>query len=118
MELPKRKPNRPKDFDYSSNGAYFITFCTHERKQTLCQIVGAIHESPEVQLTQLGQIVEDIIAILPDRFGIKIDTYSIMPNHVHMLIVIDTQNTFRAIHDVQCSNIVHKCVMTSSTVLQ
>jgi hypothetical protein len=26
--LPKRKPNRLKNYDYSQNGAYFVTMCT------------------------------------------------------------------------------------------
>ena len=39
-ELPKRKPNRRKMFDYSSNGAYFITICTKNRVQSLSNIVG------------------------------------------------------------------------------
>ena len=29
MQLPKRKPARLKEYDYSQNGAYFITICTH-----------------------------------------------------------------------------------------
>ena len=37
--LPKRKPTRLKDFDYSTAGAYFITVCTRERKKILSQIV-------------------------------------------------------------------------------
>ena len=32
MELMKRKQIRLKDYDYSSNGAYFITICTKDRK--------------------------------------------------------------------------------------
>ena len=35
MELPKRKPTRLKRYDYSTPGAYFITVCTHNRKQML-----------------------------------------------------------------------------------
>ena len=31
MDLPKRKPVRLKDFDYSSQGAYFVTICTKYR---------------------------------------------------------------------------------------
>lgn len=31
-ELPKRKQNRLKDYDYSSPGAYFVTICTNNRK--------------------------------------------------------------------------------------
>jgi len=30
-ELPKRKPNRLKNYDYSQNGAYFITVCIKTR---------------------------------------------------------------------------------------
>ena len=32
MELQKRKNTRLKGFDYSSNGAYFITICTQDRQ--------------------------------------------------------------------------------------
>ena len=37
---PKRKPTRLKNYDYGSNGAYFITICTHNRKKLLSEIVG------------------------------------------------------------------------------
>lgn len=40
MELPNRKQNRLEDYDYSQNGAYFITICTRDRKKFLSQIVG------------------------------------------------------------------------------
>ncbi len=32
MELLKRKPNRLKGYDYSQNGAYFITMCVKDRR--------------------------------------------------------------------------------------
>ena len=32
MELQARKPNRLENYDYSQNGAYFITLCTHNRQ--------------------------------------------------------------------------------------
>ena len=42
MKLPIRKPNRLKNYDYTKNGAYFITICTHNRECILSQIpVGA-----------------------------------------------------------------------------
>ncbi len=40
-DFPKRKPNRLKGYDYSSNGVYFITICTDNRKCILSEIVGA-----------------------------------------------------------------------------
>ena len=63
MDLPKRKPTRLKGYDYSENGAYFITICTHNRKCLFSNIVGAIHELPENKLTQYGEYVEQIIEI-------------------------------------------------------
>lgn len=40
METPNRKPNRIEDYDYSQNGAYFVTICTQDRKRILSEIVG------------------------------------------------------------------------------
>ena len=37
-EFPKRKPTRLKEFDYSTEGAYFITICTEKRKCILSDI--------------------------------------------------------------------------------
>lgn len=88
MELPKRKPTRLKDYDYSTPGAYFVTICTHNRRCLFSNIVGAIHESPENKLTSYGEIVKDIIERLPERFDIEIPKYIIMPNHIHLIAVI------------------------------
>ncbi len=32
MQLPKRKNIRLKNYDYSQNGAYFVTICTHNKE--------------------------------------------------------------------------------------
>ena len=52
-DLPKRKPNRLDGFDYSSNGAYFITICTKDRKEILSKIaVGTgVLDCPKTELT-------------------------------------------------------------------
>ena len=99
MELPKRKPTRLKGYDYSQNGAYFVTICTHNRKCLFSNIVGAIHESPENRLTQYGEFVKQIIQILPERFNVTISKYVIMPNHIHLIVEIDRDNEKRAIHE-------------------
>ena len=88
MNLPKRKPMRLKGYDYSQNGAYFITICTHNRKCLFSNIVGAIYELPENKLTQYGEFVEQIIGILPDRFNVAIPKYVVMPNHIHLIVEI------------------------------
>ena len=62
-------------------------------------IVGAIHELPENKLTQYGEIVKQIIEILPDRFNVSIPKYVIMPNHIHMIIEIKNDTEKRAIRE-------------------
>ena len=47
MNLPQRKNIRLKDYDYSQNGAYFITICTENKHQLLWKsTVGATSVSP------------------------------------------------------------------------
>lgn len=98
MELPKRKHPRLKNYDYSSNGYYFITFCVENPKVKLSTVelsmVGrgldpAVAKAT-VTLTDYGKIVEEEILDVQKKFEIiKIDKYCIMPNHVHLIIVID-----------------------------
>ena len=99
MDLPKRKPTRLKGYDYSTPGAYFVTICTQNKKCMFSNIVGAIHESPENKLTQYGEIVEQYINILPDRFNVLIPKYVIMPNHIHLIIEIYNNDEKRAIRE-------------------
>ena len=48
MELPKRKPTRLRNYDYSTPGAYFVTICAQNRRCVFSDIIlGTIHESPE-----------------------------------------------------------------------
>ena len=109
MEFHTRKPTRLNGYDYSGQGAYFITICTHNRKCLLSNIVGAIHESPEKNgqmhnnLTEYGVIVKQIIELLPIRFYISIPYHVIMPNHIHLIIVIHNTNTT---HNPNCEDLI------------
>lgn len=85
MQLPKRKPNRLPEFDYSSNGAYFVTICTQGRRKLLCDIVG---DGSPVPMKQ-GMIAEKYVQEIPIKYPcVKIDNYVLMPNHIHLLIFI------------------------------
>ena len=99
MELPKRKTLRLPEYDYSSPGAYFLTICTHDRRCILSRItVGALHEAPAVSLhvTEIGQIVKELIEILPSRYPeLAVEHYVIMPNHIHLLLRIDAERALR-----------------------
>ncbi len=106
MDLPKRKNTRLLEYDYSMAGAYFITICTHEHKCIFGEIknVGAIHESPAITYTFIGNTVRKIIEHLPMRFPVRIDKYVIMPNHIHMIVTICSDMDERAIRESPLHN--------------
>ena len=91
MQLPKRKRTRLKEYDYSTPGAYFITICTHNRKCILSNIVGeGLCALPHNTLTPIGKEIEKSIQFIDDHYdGVSIDKYVIMPNHIHLIVVLD-----------------------------
>ena len=86
MQLQQRKRNRISEFDYSTNGAYFVTICTHERRKLLSEIVGDGSPVPK----PIGSLAEEWIWRIPEKYpGTAVDQYVIMPDHIHMLLRID-----------------------------
>ena len=92
MEYPVRKRNRLQAYDYSTPGAYFITICAYEHKCVFSrvQVSGPVGDGlarPVLKLTNLGYTVEQQILAIPKRFpSVLVDTYVIMPNHIHLLL--------------------------------
>jgi putative transposase len=80
----QRRSLRMKDYDYSREGAYFLTICTYERRQ----LFGEIHNG-EMNLYSLGRVVAAQWQRLPDRFpNLELGEWVIMPNHIHGILVI------------------------------
>lgn len=80
MELPKRKLPRLSGFDYSSENYYFVTICTHGKK-----CIFGMPDKPTV----CGKIAkEHLLNIEKHHEGICVDRYVVMPNHIHVIIVI------------------------------
>ena len=90
--VPKRKNIRLKDYDYSSNGMYFLTICTDKRKNLLSKIVGGddLGAPKKIFLKPYGKIVEKYILSIEKAYDtVTVENYIIMPNHIHLLILID-----------------------------
>lgn len=89
-EYPQRKPNRLKGFDYSTPRAYFVTFCTQDRRCILSTIVGAsMARPPCLTLTEHGRTIDAAIQSIPHHYPlVQVDKYVIMPNHVHMILIL------------------------------
>ena len=90
--LPKRKRIRLKGYDYSQNGAYFITICTENRMKLFGEIesVGVGQGLCSCRLTPIGHIIEREWYALTDRYPhITLCDFVVMPNHVHGIVRID-----------------------------
>ena len=92
MTLPKRKPTRLKGYNYSTPRAYFITICTKDRKELLSEIIvgTGVLDCPQNILTQYGEIANKHLVNMSDFYeNIKIDKFIVMPNHIHLIVVIE-----------------------------
>ena len=90
MEHPERKPNQLTEYDYSTDGAYFITICTQDRKKILSNIVGGgAFDAPKVVFTNIGEIARKHIENSNRIPGLTVDKYVIMPDHIHLILLID-----------------------------
>ena len=76
-----------KDYDYSQNGYYYITICTHDRKCCFGKIING-----KIQLSKIGEIVLYEWHRSPKiRHEITLDKFIVMPNHVHGIVIIDNE---------------------------
>jgi len=93
MPLRKRKNSlRHPGYDYTTNGAYFVTICTHHR----LNYFGAI-EQQEMILSPLGKIVEERWLSLPTHHPtVELDVFVVMPNHFHGIVILQTGMTGHA----------------------
>ncbi len=87
-ELPKRKSNRLESYDYSSTVAYFVTVCTLKRQNYFWSKVGATSgRPPDIELSLCGKIVGEAIQNITIAYPeLSVDSYVIMPNHIHLLL--------------------------------
>ncbi len=91
--LPKRKKLRLEGYDYSSEGCYFVTICIKEHRNLLSTIVGGddLGAPKEIKLKPYGKIVEKYILSIETAYKeIDVINYIIMPNHIHLLLLINT----------------------------
>ena len=87
--LPVRKRLRLKKFDYSKEEIYFITICIKNRIELLGKIIAMNY----IELTKIGNISEQYIKKIEAKYkNIKLDEYIIMPNHIHLLLIVNKQN--------------------------
>lgn len=80
--LRYRRRIRLQDFDYSKEGAYYITICTARREPLLATI-----DQGRVSPTNDGQTVIERWKWLAVKFSrVRLDEFILMPDHVHGIL--------------------------------
>ena len=79
-------------WDYTSNGYYFVTICTHNRQHFFGNVIAG-----KMQLSDIGVIVAQEWQKTPHlRPNVQLDEWVVMPNHFHGIIIINNpEETFR-----------------------
>ena len=111
MERPIRKPNRLPEYDYSQNGAYFVTVCIADKNNLFWDTVGAAISRPQIEdeelvpqppLSTYGRIVEQGIQNILHRYpSVSVEKYCIMPDHIHMILCF-AKDSERQITALRC----------------
>jgi putative transposase len=79
-------------FDYSQNGAYFVTICTQNRKHLFGKIENGIMKPNDA-----GQMLKDCLKSINHHFpSVTIDVSIVMSDHLHKIIFIDHEGDQRA----------------------
>ncbi|MBD2577883.1 transposase [Oscillatoria sp. FACHB-1406] len=81
-EIHHRRSIRLPGYDYASPGAYFLTLCLHNREPLFGEIVNG-----EMHLNLYGKTVKTFWENLERHHErVKLDVFTIMPNHLHGII--------------------------------
>ena len=78
--LRYRKHLRLRGYDYRENGYYFVTLCTKDRKSYFVS---------EKDKSLIQEKIEQIPLFFP---GVTIDQAVVMPNHVHVIFIIQSSD--------------------------
>jgi putative transposase len=83
--MKERKLTRLKGYNYSQSGYYFVTICTKDRKEFFGNV-----EEGRMHLSRCGEIAGDFWLEISAHFEyVGIDEFSVMPNHVHGILIIE-----------------------------
>ncbi|MDA8431275.1 MAG: hypothetical protein M0T70_18635 [Geobacteraceae bacterium] len=85
-DIHHRRSIRLREFDYRSNGAYFVTICAFQRECLFGEIMDG-----EMRLNGLGLAAEACWRAITNHFpNVQLAEFVIMPNHFHAILDITT----------------------------
>jgi len=84
-DVHRRRSIRLRDYDYSQQGAYFVTVCAWNRECLFGDVVQG-----EMRSNEYGRIVENEWRRTSTvRSNVETDDFIEMPNHFHCILVIN-----------------------------
>ncbi|MEZ4756572.1 MAG: transposase [Flavobacteriales bacterium] len=84
----RHKYTRLRGYNYAADGAYFVTINTHGRVRLFGDILDRGNDA-YINLSPHGSIVQECWNAIPDHFqNVYLDTFQIMPDHAHAIVVI------------------------------
>ena len=85
---------RLSHFDYSSSGYYYVTICTWQRLPYFGEI-----KKNKMILSPIGEIAHNqLINTQKIRQNVILDQWVIMPNNIHIIIIINNQKNIVETH--------------------
>lgn len=90
---PDPRPNttrrvRLKGFDYRTPGYYFITICEKDRRNLFSRV-----SNQSLSYSPAGHMLVGATHEISFRFrNTELDTYIVMPNHVHLLLGVNLKD--------------------------
>lgn len=102
--MKNRKRNRMKGYDYSRDNLYFVTLCVQDRLCCFGEVIDVDERTAHqpavpkgisakriMKLNAYGLIVHERLLWLQEQYPyVFIDSFVVMPNHVHAIIEIDS----------------------------
>ena len=113
-EWLSRKTTRLPGYDYNTPGAYFLTICTENRHCILSHVVETgVSDGPNIELLPYGEIAAKYINQLNDYYNnISVESYVIMPNHIHILLHVREAGPSRTTVPTLQNSIISRFVST------
>src|SRR5450759_1521781 len=88
-DIHHRRTIRLREFNYRSNGAYFVTICAFQRECLFGEVLDG-----EMRFNELGLAVEACWRAITNHFpNMQLDEFVIMPNHFNAILNIATSES-------------------------
>ena len=95
----KPRQYRLRGYNYGRSGAYFVTICTQGRMPHFGQVVDG-----QMRLSEIGVIATACWEAIPTHYpGMELDTWVLMPDHLHGILLLPTNENDSLARQIETS---------------